>query len=196
MWQERHKTPAQVQMTNMHLPIAHTCKTSQRTSSFLNDAAEAAVVLHEKSLLLLNRSNRASRAFLNVASFQNFLKMGMEVCCSLMVGISSIQTHLSEILIYTEEDIASTIYWLSPFLTGKLMIHHQGNECDYFTLQLLLKVHHCLGKFGRPTKTVYVRLCIFIKPSRGKKKSNFGYIYVAKCNLIQWNCFEYSSGYL
>lgn len=107
MWQERQKTPAQVQTTNMHLPIAHTCETRQRTSLF---QAEVGEVLHKKSsLLLLHRNNRASRAFLNVASFQSFLKMGMEAHFSLLFFISSIQTQLSEGLICTEEDSASTI---------------------------------------------------------------------------------------
>lgn len=115
MWHERHRTSAQAQTTNRHLPFAHTCKTSQRTPSF---QTEVPVVLHEKpSLLLLHMNNRASRAFLNAASFQNFLKMGMEVCFSLMFCISSIQTHLSEVLIYREENSASTISRSSPFLT-------------------------------------------------------------------------------
>lgn len=92
----------------MLLPFAHICETSQRTFSF---QAEPAVVLHEKSSLLsLHRNNRASRAFLNVASFQNFLKMGKEVWFSLVSCISSIQTHLSEVLIYTEGD--SAIHYL------------------------------------------------------------------------------------
>lgn len=80
--------------------------------------------------------------------------------------------------------------------TGTLMIHHQSNEYNYFVFQLSLRVHHCLSKFGRPTKKVHVRLYIFIKLSRGKKKSKFESKYVAKSNLMQWNCFEHSNEYL
>lgn len=153
----------------MHLPFAHTCKTSRRTPSF---QAEVPMVLHKKStLLLLHMNNRASRSFLNVASFQNFLKMGMEVCFSLMLCISSIQTHLSEIFIYTGKQCLHYLKITTLLDTGMLMIHHQSNEYNYFVFQLSLWIHHCLSKFGRPTKKIYVRLYIFIKLSRKRKEN-------------------------
>lgn len=130
-----------------------------------------AVVLNKKSsLLLLHRNNRDSRAFLNVASFQNFLKMGigsMLFTYGLHFIISN--TFVRSLDLHRGRQCLHYLRIITLLDTGRLMVHHQGNGYDYFTFQLLLQVHHCLSKFVRRTKKVYVRLYIFIKFSRKKK---------------------------
>lgn len=79
--------------------------------------------------------------------------------------------------------------------TGTLMIHHQTNVYDYFTFQHFAQSPPLLKQIWDANKESLSDF-IYLSNSQEKKKSKIESKYVAKCNLMQWNCFEYSNGYL
>lgn len=177
----------------MHLPIPHTCKTSQRTLSF---QAEVAMVLQEKSSLLLShRNNRASKAFLNVASFQNFLKRVWKYAVHLCPAFHQFKhicqnswSRQRKIVLPLSHDHHPSWHWHTndPSPDQCLWLLH---------ISTLAPSPPLLKQIWDANKE---SLCqtLYIYQTLKKKEIEFESKYVAKCNLMQWNCFEYSNGYL